>query len=70
MEKKDYHRTITVNSSAEEAMKKIGQVNLWWAKNFKGTADKLDDKFRYTLGIRMWISESPKSFRIKKLLGW
>jgi len=42
MEKKDYHRTITVNASAEEAMKKIGQVNGWWAKNFTGKAETLN----------------------------
>ena len=50
MEKKDYHKTITVSASPEEAMKKIAQVNLWWAKNFKGNADKLDDKFSVYFG--------------------
>jgi hypothetical protein len=44
-EKKDFHRTITVNTSAEEAMKKISQVNHWWKKDFSGSAEKLDDQF-------------------------
>ncbi len=50
MKKKDFHRTITVSASSEEAMKKISQVNLWWAKDFSGKAEKLNDKFtiRYT----------------------
>jgi len=45
MESKNYNRTITVNVSAEEAMKKICQVNRWWAKNFTGKAEKMNDKF-------------------------
>jgi hypothetical protein len=50
MEKKSFHRTITVNASPEEAMKKISQVNLWWAKSFSGSAEKLNDKFTVTFG--------------------
>jgi len=50
MENKNYHRTITVNASAEEAMKKIGQINLWWRKDFSGTAAKLNDKFTVPFG--------------------
>jgi hypothetical protein len=47
---KNFHRTITVNASAAEAMKKISQVNGWWAKNFSGKAEKLDDKFTVRFG--------------------
>src|SRR5665213_1485281 len=50
MEKKDFHRIITVNASPAEAMKKISQVNLWWAKNFFGSAEKLNDKFTVRFG--------------------
>ena len=50
MEKKSFHRTITVNASAEEAMKKISQVNLWWAKKFSGSANKLNDQFTVRFG--------------------
>jgi hypothetical protein len=50
MEQKNYHKTITVNASAEEAMKKISQVNLWWAKDFSGKAEKLNDKFTIRFG--------------------
>jgi hypothetical protein len=45
MENKNYHKSIIVNISAEEAMKKISQVNLWWKKDFKGSAEKLNDTF-------------------------
>jgi len=47
---KNFHRAIKVNSSAKEAMKKISQVNLWWAKNFSGSAEKLNDKFTVRFG--------------------
>src|SRR5438309_11261834 len=50
MENKNYHTTIMVNASAEEAMKKISGVNLWWAKNFSGNAEKLNDKFTVRFG--------------------
>jgi hypothetical protein len=30
MKKKNFHRTITVNTSVEEAMKKISQINLFY----------------------------------------
>jgi len=45
MENKNYHKTIMVNASAKEAMKKISQINLWWRKDFSDTAEKLNDKF-------------------------
>ncbi len=45
MENKNYHRTIVVNASAEEAMKKISQINCWWKKDFSGSAEKLNDNF-------------------------
>lgn len=50
MEKKNFRKTITVNASAAEAMQKIGQVNLWWAKKFTGSAGKLNDKFTVRFG--------------------
>jgi hypothetical protein len=50
MKNQNFHRTITVNASAKEAMKKISQVNLWWAKKFSGSAEKLNDKFTVRFG--------------------
>lgn len=47
---KDFTYSITVKATAAEAMKKIGQVNLWWAKNFEGKADKLNDTFSVYFG--------------------
>lgn len=62
MENKNFHRTITVNASAEEAMKKISQVNRWWAKKLKGTTEKLNDKFTVDFG------ETYVDFQISELV--
>jgi hypothetical protein len=50
MANKNFHTTITVNASAEEAIKKISRVNLWWAKKVKGKTEKLNDKFTVDFG--------------------
>jgi uncharacterized protein YndB with AHSA1/START domain len=50
MEKKNYHRTITVNASSDEAMRKINQVNHWWKHDFSGSAEKLNDRFTVPFG--------------------
>jgi hypothetical protein len=50
MKNENFNKTITVKASAKEAMKKISQVNLWWAKNFKGKAESLNDKFSVHFG--------------------
>jgi hypothetical protein len=47
---KDFSYSFTVNASATETMKKISQVNLWWAKKFKGKAEKLNDEFSVYFG--------------------
>jgi len=56
----DFSYSLMVNASAKEAMKKIAQVNLWWAKDFKGHADKLNDEFSVHFGdtfVNFRISE-------------
>ncbi|MDP4261587.1 MAG: SRPBCC domain-containing protein [Bacteroidota bacterium] len=54
MAKKSFHTTIKVNGSAEEAVKKINQVNKWWAKKVKGKSEKLNDKFTVDFGTT-WV---------------
>jgi len=46
----DFTYSITVKAPAKEAMKKISRVNKWWAKDFKGKAAKLNDKFSVYFG--------------------
>jgi hypothetical protein len=50
MEKKDFTVSITVNAPAGEVMKKISQVNGWWAKDFTGKAEKLNNAFTIRFG--------------------
>jgi hypothetical protein len=56
----DFHYSHAVHAPAKEAMHKIAQVNLWWAKNFKGKAAKLNDEFSVHFGdtfVNFRISE-------------
>ncbi len=56
----DFSLSLTVKASAKEALEKISKVNLWWAKNFKGKAIKLNDEFSVHFGgtyVNFRISE-------------
>ena len=56
----DFNYQLIVNATASETMEKIAQVNLWWAKNFKGKAGKLKDGFSVHFGqtyVNFSISE-------------
>ncbi|RTL59871.1 MAG: SRPBCC domain-containing protein [Sphingobacteriales bacterium] len=54
MASKSFHATIKVNTSAEEAIKKINEVNKWWAKKVKGKSEKLNDQFTVDFGTT-WV---------------
>ena len=59
-QQQDFSYSLTVNASASEALEKISQVNLWWAKNFKGKAGNLNDEFSVHFGdtyVNFKISE-------------
>lgn len=70
MEKKDFHRTITVNASAEEAMKNISKVNLWWRKDFSGSAEQLHDKFTVPFGEPSFVDFVVSEFVPTKKVVW
>jgi hypothetical protein len=48
--RQDFSLSLTVKAPAKEIMKKISQVDSWWAKNFKGRAGKLNDEFSVHFG--------------------
>jgi hypothetical protein len=50
MNHKDYQTSIIVNVTANEAQGAINKVSEWWTKNFKGSADKENDKFTVRFG--------------------
>ena len=70
MERKDFYRTITVNASAKEAMKKISQVNFWWKKDFSGSTDKLSDKFTVPFGEPSFVDLVISEFEPNKKVVW
>jgi hypothetical protein len=46
----DFNSSITADISAEEAIKKIGDVPGWWGVQFTGQAEKQQDKFTVKMG--------------------
>jgi hypothetical protein len=70
MENKNYQRTIIVDASAKEAMKKISQVNLWWKKDFAGSAEKLNDKFTVPFGEPSFVDFVVSEFVPDKKMVW
>jgi hypothetical protein len=69
-EKKDFHRTIAVNVSAAEAMKKISLVNFWWKKDFSGSAEKLNDTFTVPFGEPSFVDFVVSEFVPGKKMVW
>lgn len=61
----DFTYSLTVNASANDVMKKIAQVNLWWAKKFKGNASKINDEFSVYFGD---IGDTYVDFRISEAI--
>jgi hypothetical protein len=47
---KNFSLSIEAPVTAADAFKKISEVDAWWAKNFTGKAQKLNDTFRVTFG--------------------
>jgi hypothetical protein len=50
MKQQNYQSSIAANFSPAEAFEAITLVNQWWAKNFEGSAKKLDDTFTVRFG--------------------
>ena len=51
----DYHCSITAKTSAKDAYACISRVYSWWASNFEGSAQKLDDVFTVRFG-ETWVT--------------
>ena len=45
MEHQDYHTTITINQTANEAFTAINSVSKWWTEKLEGSSEKLNDVF-------------------------
>ena len=55
MQNKNYHKTIMVNASIEDSMEKISSIDLWWKKDFTGSAEKLNDTFTVPFGAPSFV---------------
>jgi len=69
MENKSFNTTIKVHTSAEEAVKKINEVNKWWAKKVKGKSEKLNDKFTVDFGST-WVDFQITELKPNKKVVW
>ena len=61
MNNQNFQRTMELTASPEDVFKCISQVDLWWAKNFKGKAQVLGDTFSVHFGdtyVDFQVSES------------
>lgn len=68
--KKDFHTSITVNSTMNEAMKKISQVNHWWKQDYKGNAGKLNSTFTVPFGDPSFVDFVVSEINPGKKLVW
>ena len=59
-----------VNAPVEEAMRKISQVNLWWKKDFSGSAEKLNDKFTVPFGEPSFVDFVVSEFVPETKVAW
>lgn len=50
MNQQNYQCSITADITPREAFNSINNVNEWWAKNFEGYSQKLDDIFTVRFG--------------------
>jgi len=50
MEEQSYHSSIAANITAQQAFEGINNVPGWWAKNFEGNSQRLDDIFTVRFG--------------------
>jgi hypothetical protein len=50
MQQQNFNSAIVANTTAQDAFNKISQVNAWWAADFTGRAEKLNDVFTVRFG--------------------
>ena len=62
MKNQDFNCSITAQISVEKAMLAISHVSDWWAKDFTGRAEKLNDEFTVKFG------ETFVTFRITEFI--
>jgi Activator of Hsp90 ATPase homolog 1-like protein len=67
MNQQNYQCSIAADFTPSEAFEAIAQVNGWWAKNFEGSAEKLDGLFTVRFGETFVTFKVTESIPGKKL---
>ncbi len=66
----DYHTCITADITPKEALDKIGRVSEWWATNFEGSSQKLNDIFTVRFGSGDMYKVKVSEFIPDKKIVW
>ena len=56
MENQDYHATIAINQTANEAFTAINSVSKWWTEKLEGSSEKLNDVFTLDFGDNNFVT--------------
>ncbi|WP_426670138.1 hypothetical protein ACPPVU_02610 [Mucilaginibacter sp. McL0603] len=68
MNQQNYQCSIAADFTPREAFEGISQVNEWWAKNFEGSAEKLNDVFTVRFGETFVIFKVTESITCEKIV--
>ena len=68
MTAEDYHSAIIATVTAEEAFESINHVWKWWATNFEGSSEKLNDVFTVRFGETFVTFKVVESVPSKKIV--
>ena len=68
MNQQNYQCSIAADFTPCEAFEGISQVNEWWAKNFEGSAEKLNDVFTVRFGETFVIFKVTESTPYEKIV--
>jgi hypothetical protein len=66
---KNYHKSIVVNASKKEALKKISEV-VWWKEDFTGSAEKMGDTFTVPFGEPSFVDFVVSGFIPDERVAW
>ena len=69
MKQQDYQSSFIADITPEEAFAGINDVRGWWAKNFEGSAQRLNDVFRVDFG-KTWVTFQLSEFIPSQRVTW
>ncbi|MDR3577147.1 MAG: hypothetical protein P4L50_25075 [Anaerolineaceae bacterium] len=70
MNKQDYHSSILAQITPKEALDKISRVSEWWAIDFEGSSQKLNDIFTVRFGSGDMYKVKVSEFIPDKKIEW